>query len=219
MSRRISRALLGVAMAAIVIGASLGALASSALAQRAKASATAIATATPESVGVSRARLARLTDAFKEIAENWLPGVVMMVSAFFPKPTGGPLAEPFEKDAIAATPIKLIDVSAQPGHDSGGAGAVSTAGDYLRFAQMLASGGTLDGQRIMRRTTLRLMTSDHLAGACRWLQRQGEWCSAPRPTPLASALPCGPATALRLVSGSAGDFNWGGYAGTFLGRS
>ena len=74
----------------------------------------------------------------------------------------GRLAEPFETDAVAGTPIKLIDVSKQPGNDSGGAGAVSTGGDYLRFAQMLANGGTLDGQRIMSRTTLKLMTSDHL---------------------------------------------------------
>jgi CubicO group peptidase (beta-lactamase class C family) len=58
------------------------------------------------------------------------------------------LAEPFEKDVIAGTPITLIDVSKQPGNDSGGAGAISTAGDYLRFAQMLANGGTLEGRRI-----------------------------------------------------------------------
>ena len=40
----------------------------------------------------------------------------------------GRLAEPFEKDAVAGTPIKLIDVSKPPGNDSGGAGAVSTGG-------------------------------------------------------------------------------------------
>jgi hypothetical protein len=31
----------------------------------------------------------------------------------------GRLAELFETDAVAATPIKLIDVSKQPGNDSG----------------------------------------------------------------------------------------------------
>ena len=36
----------------------------------------------------------------------------------------GRLAEPFEKDAVAGTPIKLIDVSKPPGNDLGGAGAV-----------------------------------------------------------------------------------------------
>ena len=39
---------------------------------------------------------------------------------------------------------------------------VSTAPDYLRFAQMLLNGGELDGQRIVSRKTIALMTSDHL---------------------------------------------------------
>ena len=46
--------------------------------------------------------------------------------------------------------------------DSGGAGAVSTAADYLRFSQMLLNGGQLDGTRILSRTTIAFMTSDHL---------------------------------------------------------
>ena len=72
------------------------------------------------------------------------------------------VAEPFDKDPVAGTPIKLIEVSKQPGNDSGGAGGLATAGDYLRFARMMANGGVLDGQRVLSRTTVRLMTSDHL---------------------------------------------------------
>jgi len=45
---------------------------------------------------------------------------------------------------------------------SGGGGMVSTARDYLRFAQMLVNGGELDGVRILSRKTLDLMTTDHL---------------------------------------------------------
>lgn len=60
--------------------------------------------------------------------------------------------------------MKLIDVRQTPGNDSGGAGAVSTAGDYLRFCQAMLDGGQLDGARIVSRTTVRLMTSDHLSG-------------------------------------------------------
>jgi len=45
---------------------------------------------------------------------------------------------------------------------SGGAGLLSTAGDYGRFLQMLASGGQLDGKRILSRKSVELMTSDHL---------------------------------------------------------
>ena len=45
---------------------------------------------------------------------------------------------------------------------SGGAGLVSTAQDYARFAQMLLNGGELDGARILGRKTVELMTVDHL---------------------------------------------------------
>ena len=41
---------------------------------------------------------------------------------------------------------------------------MSTAGDYLRYCQAMLNGGALDGARILSRTTVRQMTSDHLAG-------------------------------------------------------
>jgi CubicO group peptidase (beta-lactamase class C family) len=46
---------------------------------------------------------------------------------------------------------------------SGGAGLVSTAGDYARFLQMLLNGGELDGVRILSPKTVQLMTTDHIA--------------------------------------------------------
>jgi CubicO group peptidase (beta-lactamase class C family) len=72
------------------------------------------------------------------------------------------VAEPLPVDVISGKPNKLIDVSKVPGNDSGGAGGVSTAADYLRFAQMMANGGQLDGVRILSRSTVALMASDHL---------------------------------------------------------
>ena len=45
---------------------------------------------------------------------------------------------------------------------SGGAGLLSTAGDYARFLQMLLNGGTLDGARILAPATVALMTADHI---------------------------------------------------------
>ena len=45
---------------------------------------------------------------------------------------------------------------------SGGAGLVSTAGDYARFLQMLLNGGELDGKRYLRPETVALMTSDQI---------------------------------------------------------
>jgi len=45
---------------------------------------------------------------------------------------------------------------------SGGAGLVSTARDYFRFAEMLRRGGELDGARILGPRTVRFMTRNHL---------------------------------------------------------
>ncbi|MCC5887727.1 MAG: beta-lactamase family protein [Gammaproteobacteria bacterium] len=45
---------------------------------------------------------------------------------------------------------------------SGGAGLVSTADDYMRFARMLRGGGSLDGVRILSPKTLSWMTRSHL---------------------------------------------------------
>ena len=44
---------------------------------------------------------------------------------------------------------------------SGGAGLVSTPGDYARFLEALRRGGTLDGARILSPKTVQLMTVDH----------------------------------------------------------
>jgi len=44
----------------------------------------------------------------------------------------------------------------------GGAGIVSTAGDYMRFARMLLGEGELDGVRLLQPATVRLMATDHL---------------------------------------------------------
>ncbi len=45
---------------------------------------------------------------------------------------------------------------------SGGAGLVSTALDYARFAQMMLNGGELDGVRLLSRKTVELMTTPQL---------------------------------------------------------
>ncbi|HVY81814.1 MAG TPA: serine hydrolase domain-containing protein, partial [Steroidobacteraceae bacterium] len=55
------------------------------------------------------------------------------------------------------------DVTKVPGLPSGGGGLYSTAGDYLRFAQMLANGGALGDVRILAPATVEVMRSNHLA--------------------------------------------------------
>lgn len=89
----------------------------------------------------------------------------------------------------------------------GGSQTVSTAGDYLRFCQMLLNGGELDGVRILSRKTVELMTSDHL----------GEM---PRAGLLAKGYGFGFTMAVSLgagktgVASSEGEYFWGGAAGT-----
>ena len=52
----------------------------------------------------------------------------------------------------------------RPSFLSGGAGLVSTAADYLRFAQFLLRGGELDGVRLLGPRTVAYMTRNHLPG-------------------------------------------------------
>ena len=72
------------------------------------------------------------------------------------------LVQPLPVDPASGQKISVLDVSTEPMNDSGGAGALSTASDYLRFGQMLLNGGELDGVRVLSRSTIKLMTSDHL---------------------------------------------------------
>src|SRR6185503_6872691 len=48
---------------------------------------------------------------------------------------------------------------------SGGGGLTSTAMDYTRFAQMLLNGGELDGKRILKPETVKLMHTNQLPAA------------------------------------------------------
>ena len=47
-------------------------------------------------------------------------------------------------------------------YEGGGAGLFSTVRDYLRFTQMLANGGEVDGVKVLGRKTIDLMRKNHL---------------------------------------------------------
>src|SRR5205823_6200218 len=71
------------------------------------------------------------------LEERLFKPLKMTDSGFFvPSDRLGRIAQP-----DPGNPIKLIDVTTPPKNDSGGAGGVSTAGDYLRFGQALLNGG------------------------------------------------------------------------------
>jgi CubicO group peptidase (beta-lactamase class C family) len=105
-----------------------------------------------------------------------------------------------------------------PSFISGGGGLVSTAGDYLRFAQMLLNGGTANGHRYISRKTLDLMTANHLPGGVDLPALSRSLFSEAAYDGVGFGL--GFATSTKasrtLMPGSDGDFFWGGAASTFF---
>ena len=128
----------------------------------------------------------------------------------------GRLAEPLDKDRFSGQPIKVIDVSALPKNDSGGAGAVSTAADYLRFCQMMMNGGRLEGARILSPATVRLMTTDHLGNFIATPVQPGELLLGVKGYTFGLGFAVRQADGVAGVPGSAGDYTWAGYAGTYF---
>ncbi len=128
------------------------------------------------------------------------------------------LAEALPIDASSGKPNKLWDVSVVPNNDSGGGGGVSTATDYLRFAQMMANGGQLDGKRYLSRTTVELMTADHLGTRIQALSPMtpGEILLSTSGYTFGLGFAVRQAAGVAGVAGSAGEFMWGGYAGTYF---
>jgi CubicO group peptidase (beta-lactamase class C family) len=126
------------------------------------------------------------------------------------------LAQPLAVDQASGQQVKVIDVSKEPKNDSGGAGAVSTAADYLRFSQMLLNGGQLDGTRILSRTTVALMTSDHLGTRIATPFGPGELLLGTPGYTFGLGFAVRPGGGIAGVPGSAGEFMWAGYAGTYF---
>ena len=126
------------------------------------------------------------------------------------------LAEPFPKDPATGAAVKLIDVSQTPGNDSGGAGGVSTAGDYLRYCQAMLDGGQLDGARIVSRPTVRLMTSDHLGSSIATPVSPGQLLLGTPGYSFGLGFLVRQAEGVAAVHGSAGEFMWAGYGGTYF---
>lgn len=82
---------------------------------------------------------------------------------------------------------------------SGGAGLLSTAYDYARFLQMTLNGGELNGERILSRKTIELMTTSHL-GDIRFRDGQGFGLGFSVVNDLGA----------RGSVGSEGEYGWGG---------
>ncbi len=105
---------------------------------------------------------------------------------------------------------KLADPTVPRKFDCGGGCAVSTAGDYARFAQMLLNRGVLDGARVLAPRTVELMTSDHLGP----IARGTTYYAGPGYT-WGLGVAVREAKGLSPMAGSAGDYFWPGAFATY----
>ena len=153
-----------------------------------------------------------------EFLQDRVFGPLKMVDSGFHVPAGkaGRVAEPFPKDPLTGAENKLIDVSKPPGNDSGGAGGVSTAGDYLRYCQAMLNGGQLEGARILSRSTVTLMTSDHLGSAINTTSNPGMLLLGSAGYTFGLGFLVRQGDGIAGVHGTAGEFTWAGYAGTYF---
>ncbi|WOK35861.1 serine hydrolase domain-containing protein [Sphingomonas sp. C3-2] len=104
----------------------------------------------------------------------------------------------------------------KPNQLSGGGGLASTLADYHRFCRMLLNQGELEGERIIGRKTLDLMTANHLPGGGDLTQLSSSLFSEAENAGVGFGL--GFATTLNpaqtMIPGSRGDFYWGGMFST-----
>lgn len=99
---------------------------------------------------------------------------------------------------------------------SGGGGLVSTADDYLSFCKMLLQRGQSNGERLLSRKTVDLMTMNHLDGGKDLRSVAfGRWSETPF-----SGIGFGLGLSVMLnpsqsqIVGSVGEYSWGGAAST-----
>ena len=151
----------------------------------------------------------------KFFAERVFKPLAMPDTAFFvPADKLDRLTVNYGKKEGRLTPIdggQTSQFATRPALFSGGGGLVSTADDYLRFAQMILNRGELDGVRILKPETVDLMTRNHLADDLVPIKLG--------PLPLAN-MGFGLDFAVRVKTGegepagSLGEYGWGGAAST-----
>jgi CubicO group peptidase (beta-lactamase class C family) len=143
------------------------------------------------------------------LAERILRPLGMVDTGFHvPAAQLGRVAEAFEKDPDSGEPVSLLDPREPPMFQSGGGGLFSTAQDVARFALMLQGGGAFGGVRLLGRKTVEFMTADHLGSipGIEVMTGPGFGFGLGVAVRLADGLAASP--------GSAGQYYWGGIAGT-----
>jgi CubicO group peptidase (beta-lactamase class C family) len=147
------------------------------------------------------------------LAERILQPLKMVDTAFYvPADKHQRLAQA-QVDPQTGKIAELLDLTQPQTLFAGGHGLVATAGDYLRFAQMLVNGGELEGVRILGSRTIAFMASDHVLGS--GIARGPNWLP---PQGYSFGLGFGVRRELGQADfpASIGTFYWGGYAGTYF---
>lgn len=114
-----------------------------------------------------------------------------------------------EGDLVAQEGFADANFLVNPNFQSGGGGLVSTASDYMKFAQMVANGGELNGVRILSPMTVAMMSRNQMPAGMphNVLGARGTSFG------LDFAIIENPVEAENY---SAGEFYWGGAAGTWF---
>lgn len=128
-------------------------------------------------------------------------------TVYGPTPSGGlmPIGTPGDRR-----------FTSRPAFLSGGGGLVSTATDYLRFAQMLLNGGELDGARLLGPRTVGLMTRNHLPSNCVPYQISSGMAGFTRGYGFGLGFAVMTDLAQATAMGSEGEYHWGGAASTYF---
>ena len=155
------------------------------------------------------------------LAERLFNPMHMVDTGFYVPSAKWPrIAEPLSINPLTGKPNDtMLDVKIVPVNDSGGAGGVSTAADYLRFCQMLLAGGELDGVRYLSPTTIKLMTSDHLGNRTTLPLAPGELLMGVQGYTFGLGFMVRQGPGLAAVAGSEGEYLWAGAGGTFFGST
>jgi len=144
------------------------------------------------------------------LAERIFQPLAMSDTAFWvPAAKRERLAQPLATDPDTGKPVSVPDVTVAPKFECGGGCAVATASDYVRFAQMMLNRGSLDGTRLLGRKTVEYMTSDHLGT----ITGAGDYLPGPG-YGFGLGFAVRRETGLANLTGTSGDYNWGGAYGT-----
>ena len=121
-------------------------------------------------------------------------------------------AKPLPVDPMTGRPQGLTPLTESTKFECGGGCAASTAGDYMRFAQMLLNKGKYGDTRILARKTVEYMLSNQLGPDVKNLIGNADPTRADYGFGLGLAVQTTPGI-VRMV-GDVGNFSWPGASGT-----